>query len=101
MSITAEEQAELDILKEDAPKSPKREKIPAWEILGVSKATYYRREKKAKEIAEKLREIYAQYLTILWIMDKTLQAQASVKFLRVVRLKTLHIMIGARGCGGT
>ena len=87
LSITAEEQAELDILKEDAPKSPKRKKIPAWEILGVSKATYYRREKKAKEIAEKLREIYAQYLTILWIRDKALQAQAYVKFLRLVRLK--------------
>ena len=87
LSITAEEQAELDILREDAPKAEKRKRIPAWEILGVSKATYYRREKKAKEVAEKLREIYAKYLTILWIRDKTAQVQNSMKFWRQVRLK--------------
>ena len=44
-----------------------------------------------------MREIYAQYLTILWIMDKTAQVQASVGCERQVRLKTLHIMMELRG----
>ena len=87
LSITSEEQAELDILKEDVPKSEKHKKIPVWEILGISKATYYRREKKAKEISEKLREISAQYLAVLWIADKVSQLQASGSFWRQVRLK--------------
>ena len=94
LEITAEEQAELDILKEDAPKSPKRKKIPAWEILGVSRATYYRREKKSKETAKKLREFYVQYLIMLWILNKAAQELALIRVRHEVRLQNSHIMIG-------
>ena len=103
LEITAEEQAELDILKEDAPKSPKRKKIPAWEILGISRATYYRREKQSKETGKKLREIYAHYLVTLWILNKVAQELALIVARHEVRLQNSHIMMGAgsRGrCGG-
>ena len=100
LAITAEEQAELDILKEDAPKSPKRKKIPAWEILGVSRATYYRREKKSKETAKKLREFYVQYLVMLWILNKVVQELALIRVRHEVRLRNSHIMMEWLLCVG-
>ncbi|MBR0080111.1 MAG: hypothetical protein IJP69_07050, partial [Synergistaceae bacterium] len=90
LEITAEEQAELEILKLDAPKAPKsekRKKIPEWEILGVSKSTYYRREERAKKITAKLRVIYSQYFSLLWIMNKMAQQEAPVKLSIQMRLK--------------
>lgn len=90
LEITAEEQTELEILKLDAPKVPKsekRKKIPEWEILGVSKSTYYRREERAKKIAAKLRAIYSQYFSFLWIMNKIAQREAFIKLSTQMRLK--------------
>ena len=90
LEITAEEQTELEILKLDAPKvlkSEKRKRIPEWEILGVSKSTYYRREERAKKITAKLRVIYSQYFSLLWIMNKIAKQEASIKLSIQMRLK--------------
>ena len=61
--------------------------IPEWEILGVSKSTYYRREERAKKITAKLRVIYSQYFSLLWIMNKMAQQEAPVKLPIQMRLK--------------
>ncbi|MBQ6435599.1 MAG: hypothetical protein IJJ09_06325, partial [Synergistaceae bacterium] len=93
LEITAEEQAELEFLKLDAPKaskSEKRKKIPEWEILGVSKSTYYRRAERAKKIAAKLREIYLQYFSLLWIVNEISKQEASLKLSMQMRLKKTY-----------
>ena len=95
LEITAEEQTELEILKLDAPeasKSEKRKKIPEWEILGVSKSTYYSREERAKKIAAKLREIYSQYFSLLWIANEISKQEAFLKLSIQMRLKKLCIL---------
>ncbi|MBR2207820.1 MAG: hypothetical protein IJ859_03330, partial [Synergistaceae bacterium] len=44
LEITPEEQRQLDILNLEVSAKAKRKKIHEWEILGCSKATYYRRK---------------------------------------------------------
>jgi len=81
LGITPEEQAELDILKLDEPKfiEPEQKKTPIWEILGMSRATYYRHKKEAEKIAANFSKVFVRYYVTLWIFNKILQLQASVK----------------------
>lgn len=54
LGITSEEQTKLEILKVKNKPEKKKKRKTIWEILGVSKATYYRREKQRREVAAKL-----------------------------------------------
>ena len=67
LEITPEEQSQLDILNLEVSAKAKRKKIHEWEILGCSKATYYRRKEKERKLAAKIRERRAIYYSILWL----------------------------------
>lgn len=70
LEITPEEQSQLDILNLEVSAKAKRTKIHEWEILGCSKATYYRRKEKERKLAAKMRERRAIYYSILWLADE-------------------------------
>ena len=69
LGITPEEQAELQILKEKVKpaKQEKKKKTPIWDILGVSKATYYRHEKERREAFAALLRLYVSLRSLMLI----------------------------------
>ena len=79
LEITPEEQSELDILTPEVSAKPKRKKKHEWEILGKSKATYYRHEKKYEEVALKFMELRAVFYSSLWLEDKLAQILNKMK----------------------
>lgn len=97
LEITPEEQSELDILTAEVSAKPKRKKKHKWEILGKSKATYYRHEKKYEKSAAKLRELRAVYYSCLWFEDKLVRILNKMK----MRQKMHAYYEGERGalCG--
>ena len=69
LRITPEEQAELQILKEkvEPAKQEKKKKMPIFELLGESKATYYRHEKKRREAFAVLLRLYVSLRLLMLI----------------------------------
>ena len=92
LRITPEEQAELQILKEKVKpaKQEKKKKTPIWEILGVSKATYYRHEKKRREAFAVLLRLYVSLSSLMLIaqmmsnMNLVLSSGLSLKCCRIL-----------------
>lgn len=83
LEITPEEQSQLDILNLEV--SAKRKKIHEWEILGCSKATYYRRKEKERKLTAKIRERRAIYYSILWLADELARLLTSMKMRQKMR----------------
>lgn len=103
LDITAEEQERLKILKElpehAETKAKKKRRIPEYEILGVSKAKYYRDRTKYKEVSLKLREVYARLCVLGWVIKEMRRAQGLLKLSIQMRLKKMTYYEGENGNG--
>lgn len=95
LDIKMEEQEQLEILRE-LPKQDEegavvqqaqKKRVPEYVLLGVSKAKYYRDRRKYKEVSRKLREVYARFYVLCWLMQEIRRTQGLVKLSIQMRLR--------------
>ncbi len=93
LGITPEEQAELQILKEkvEPAKQEKKKKMPIFELLGESKATYYRQEKKKREVFVALLRLYVS-LSLLMLIAQ-MMSNMNLVFASALSLKCCSILV--------
>ena len=106
LDIKSWEQERLEILNElpeRAELKVKKKRIPEYELLGVSKAKYYRDRTKSKEVRNKLMRIYAQLCALSWILKEMRRVQGLAKLCIQMRLRNSTYYEredgNVRGCG--